>query len=81
MRLGVDDVIFDKADEVGGTWHVHRYPGCAVDTPNHAHSFPFGSRYRWTRYFSPREQLEDYVIGSANETGVWDKVRLNTCLL
>ncbi|MEQ9688605.1 MAG: NAD(P)/FAD-dependent oxidoreductase [Bauldia litoralis] len=77
-RLGVDYVIFDKADEVGGTWHVHRYPGCAVDTPNHAYSFSFGSRYRWTRYFSPREQLEDYVIGIAKETGVWDKVRLNT---
>jgi cation diffusion facilitator CzcD-associated flavoprotein CzcO len=31
-RLGYDsNVILDRADDLGGTWHVNRYPGLGVD--------------------------------------------------
>jgi 4-hydroxyacetophenone monooxygenase len=55
--LGIPYVILEQNDEVGGTWLVNRYPGCAVDTPNHAYSFSFGRPYRWQSYFSPRDQI------------------------
>ena len=33
-RLGIDDiVILEREDDLGGTWHVNRYPGLAVDIP------------------------------------------------
>lgn len=78
IRLGIDFTIFERAADVGGTWRDHRYPGCGVDTPNHAYSFSFGSRYPWSRYFAPRDQLFDYMRGVAAETGVTDHVRFNT---
>lgn len=77
-KLGVDFVIFEKNDEVGGTWYQHRYPGCGVDTPNHAYSFSFGSRYDWGRYFAPRHEIQDYMRRIADETGIRRHIRFNT---
>ena len=76
--LGIGHVIFERNGEVGGTWHRHRYPGCGVDTPNHAYSFSFGSRYGWSRYFAPREQIQDYMERIATETGVRDAIRFHS---
>ncbi len=56
-RLGIPYTIVEKNAEMGGTWYVNRYPGCGVDTPNHSYSFSFGPRNRWTRYFSPQQEI------------------------
>ena len=78
QALGIPYVIIEERDEVGGTWLVNTYPGCAVDTPNHAYSFSFGSRYPWTRFFSRRDELLDYMITRSHEFGIRDKIRFNT---
>ncbi|CAN5593983.1 NAD(P)/FAD-dependent oxidoreductase [soil metagenome] len=80
-RLGVPYTVVDKNADVGGTWYENRYPGCGVDTPNHAYSFSFGTRNRWTRYFSPREQIQDYLERCADEFGVRPNVRFETELV
>jgi len=76
--LGVPYIILEQNDEVGGTWLVNRYPGCGVDTPNHAYSFSFGERYRWRSYFSPRDQILDYLKRSATAFGVRPNIRFGT---
>ena len=78
LKLGIDFVIFERAEDVGGTWREHRYPGCSVDTPNHAYSFSFGKRYEWNRYFAPRKQVQDYARGIADESGIRPHVRFQT---
>jgi 4-hydroxyacetophenone monooxygenase len=75
LRLGIPFTIVERADEVGGTWRDNTYPGCGVDTPNHAYSFSLGSRYPWSRNFSPRDELFDYVRGCADEFGVREHIR------
>ena len=77
-KLGVSYTILEKNDEVGGTWYENTYPGCGVDTPNHAYSFSFGTRYRWSRYFAPRDELQDYLVRSAEEAGIRAKTRFAT---
>ncbi|MBT5496355.1 MAG: NAD(P)/FAD-dependent oxidoreductase [Alphaproteobacteria bacterium] len=77
-KLGVSFTILEKNDEVGGTWYENTYPGCGVDTPNHAYSFSFGTRYRWSRYFAPRDELQDYLVRSAEEAGIRAKTRFAT---
>jgi len=77
-KLGVSYTIFEKNNEVGGTWYENTYPGCGVDTPNHAYSFSFGTRYRWSRYFAPRDELQDYLVRSADEAGIRAKTRFAT---
>ena len=66
------------ADEVGGTWRDNIYPGAAVDTPNHAYSFSTGSRYRWSRNFSPQPELFDYLRQKADEYGIRDHIRFES---
>jgi len=80
-RLGIEYEIVEKNDELGGTWNVNRYPGCGVDTPNHSYSFSFGSRYRWSRYFSPREEILDYLRKTADDLGVRPNIRFRARLL
>ena len=80
-RLGIRYRIVEKNAELGGTWNVNRYPGCGVDTPNHSYSFSFGRRYRWSRYFSPREEILDYLKRTAEELGVRRNISFRTRLL
>src|ERR1700752_4098095 len=35
QKQGVDFLILEKADDVGGTWRDNAYPGCAGDVPSH----------------------------------------------
>lgn len=77
-KLGIPYVIVEKNAEVGGTWLENRYPGCGVDTPNHAYSFSHGERYRWSRYFSPRDELADYMVRSADGFGIRPDIRFRT---
>lgn len=77
-RLGIPYTIIERHAEVGGTWLENRYPGCGVDTPNHAYSFSIGKRYRWSAYFSPRDDLLAYMKAAADEFDVRRHVRFNT---
>ncbi|MEC9346660.1 MAG: NAD(P)/FAD-dependent oxidoreductase [Pseudomonadota bacterium] len=78
LDLGIPFTIVEKNAEVGGTWLENRYPGCGVDTPNHAYSFSWGERYPWSRYFAPREQLHDYLVRSADGFGLRPHIRFET---
>lgn len=73
-KLNISFEIIEAAEEVGGTWWYNRYPGCGVDTPNHAYSFSYGSPYRWTSYFSPRSDLIDYSKKFADEMELRDSI-------
>ena len=44
QEQGVDFLILEKADDVGGTWRDNSYPGCACDVPSHLYSFSFSRR-------------------------------------
>ena len=79
-QLGVPFVIIERNDEVGGTWYENVYPGCAVDTPNHAYSFSFGQRYPWSRNFSQRAEIQDYLEGLTDELDLRARIRFATTL-
>ncbi|MGF7161870.1 4-hydroxyacetophenone monooxygenase [Rhodoligotrophos appendicifer] len=76
-RLGIPYTIVEKNADLGGTWHVNRYPGCGVDTPNHSYSFSFAQGHRWSRYFSPREEIEAYLHGLADRFDLRRNIRFN----
>ena len=78
VKLGIPFVILEKNSQVGGTWHENIYPGCGVDTPNHAYSFSFGTRNSWSRYFAPRDEIQDYLIRSADDAGIRPYIEFNT---
>jgi 4-hydroxyacetophenone monooxygenase len=60
QEAGIPFTILEKAEEVGGTWRVNRYPGAGVDTPSALYSFSFAQQ-DWTQYFALRDELFDYL--------------------
>lgn len=61
-RLGLTDIaILEREDALGGTWHVNRYPGLAVDIPSMSYSYSFEPNPYWSRLFAPGAELERYA--------------------
>jgi cation diffusion facilitator CzcD-associated flavoprotein CzcO len=61
-RLGLDNlVILEREDDLGGTWHVNRYPGLAVDIPSTTYSYWFEPNPYWSRIFAPGDELKRYA--------------------
>jgi 4-hydroxyacetophenone monooxygenase len=75
-QQGIPFLILERNEQVGGTWWENRYPGCAVDTPNHAYSFSYGARFDWSRFFSKRDELQAYMQRCASEFGLLADIRL-----
>ncbi|QLY30476.1 flavin-containing monooxygenase [Nocardia huaxiensis] len=61
-REGIDDIlILDREQDLGGTWHVNRYPGIAVDIASVTYSFSFEPNPNWSRLFAPGAELKRYA--------------------
>ncbi|GAB4586213.1 flavin-containing monooxygenase [Nocardia sp. IFM 10818] len=61
-RQGIDDIlILDRERDLGGTWHVNRYPGIAVDIASVSYSFSFEPNPYWSRIFAPGAELKHYA--------------------
>jgi cation diffusion facilitator CzcD-associated flavoprotein CzcO len=75
-RQGHDDiVILERGDRVGGVWRANTYPGLACDVPSHLYSYSFALNPRWTRRFSPREDIQRYLEDVATKFDVLRHVR------
>ena len=70
QRRGVDFLILEKADDIGGTWRDNSYPGCACDVPSHLYSFSFEPKATWSKLFSPQPEILDYLKGVTEKYGL-----------
>jgi cation diffusion facilitator CzcD-associated flavoprotein CzcO len=78
-RLGVDDlVILERESDLGGTWHVNRYPGLAVDIASVTYSYSFEPNPYWTRLFAPGAELKRYAAHVADKYGLRELMRFDT---
>lgn len=78
VKQGVDDfVIFERSDEIGGTWWVNRYPGAEVDLESHIYSFSF-EPYDWTRTHADWRELLGYLQHVARKWRLYERTRLGT---
>lgn len=77
-QAGISFTIYEKNDEVGGTWHENTYPGCRVDVPSHMYSYSFAQRNDWPHYFSPQPVLLDYFRDCVDEFGLREYIHFGT---
>jgi cation diffusion facilitator CzcD-associated flavoprotein CzcO len=76
-QRGYDDfVVFDRGDDVGGTWRDNTYPGCACDVPSHVYSFSFAPNPDWSRSFSGQPEIWDYLRACVTRYGLAPHLRL-----
>ena len=73
-EAGLDFVIYEKADRLGGTWRENTYAGIACDVPSHFYSYSFALNPEWTRQFSPGAEIQAYFEDVAERYGVAEKI-------
>lgn len=71
-----DFLIFEQADQVGGTWRDNTYPGCACDVPSHLYSFSFALNPAWSDTFSGQAEIWAYLRACADRFGLAPHLRL-----
>ncbi|MGC2698467.1 MAG: NAD(P)/FAD-dependent oxidoreductase [Candidatus Angelobacter sp.] len=71
-------LVIEKADDIGGTWYVNQYPGCACDIPSHLYSFSFDRNPNWSRMYSGRDEIQSYLKSCAEKFDLTPYIRLNT---
>ena len=75
---GIDFVVLEKDQDLGGTWLENVYPGCGVDTPGHLYNFSFAPNPDITRYFARRAEVHQYLRRLASEHDLTRYIRFGT---
>jgi cation diffusion facilitator CzcD-associated flavoprotein CzcO len=69
--------LYEATDAVGGTWHIHTYPGLACDVWAHSYTFSYRPNPDWTASFVEQPEIEAYLQQCAKEFGLEPHIRLN----
>jgi len=64
-EAGLQCVVVDRQDGVGGTWRANRYPGVRTDSDYPIYSFSFSpevrDEWRWTQRYAPGAEVLAYL--------------------
>ena len=78
-QAGIESfTLFERADEVGGTWRDNAYPGAACDVSSHLYSFSFEQKPDWSRAFAEQPEIQQYILELTEKHGLRSHVRFNT---
>lgn len=72
---GIACVIYEKADQVGGTWRDNTYPGLACDVPAHWYTYSFARNPNWDRTLAPGPELHAYFTRVAESYSLFPHIR------
>ena len=76
-RAGIEDfVIYERAQDIGGTWRDNTYPGVGVDIPTFAYQFSYELKPDWSRVFARGAEVKQYVDDYADKYGLRPHLRL-----
>jgi cation diffusion facilitator CzcD-associated flavoprotein CzcO len=77
-RAGVSNfAIYEKADNVGGTWRDNRYPGVACDIPSHLYTLTFFRNPGWTQLNAPGAEIQEYLRRLARHFNLHRHIRFD----
>jgi cation diffusion facilitator CzcD-associated flavoprotein CzcO len=72
--------IFEALNAVGGTWHLHSYPGLACDVWAQSYTFSYAPNPDWSASFVEQPEIQAYLERCATEFGLDPHIRLNTSI-
>jgi 4-hydroxyacetophenone monooxygenase len=75
---GVSYEIFDRNEEVGGTWLTTTYPGIGVDTPSAYYSLSCELNPDWTSYYPQGGEYQAYLVALADKHKLREHTRFRT---
>ncbi|MEM9465173.1 MAG: NAD(P)/FAD-dependent oxidoreductase [Actinomycetota bacterium] len=63
--LGLDAVLLEADDDLGGTWYRNRYPGARFDSESYTYGYSWSpellEEWHWTERFSPQPETLRYL--------------------
>ena len=78
-QAGIDTfTIYEKANDVGGTWRDNTYPGAACDVPSHLYSLSFAPKADWTRKYPQQPEIHAYLRSLVDRFGLGPHLRFGT---
>jgi 4-hydroxyacetophenone monooxygenase len=75
---GIDYQIFDRNEEVGGTWYTTTYPGIGVDTPSAYYSLSRDIKGDWSSYYPMGAEYQSYLVSVADKNNLRQRTRFGT---
>ncbi len=76
-QLG-DFTVIEKDGDIGGTWLVNDYPGCACDVPSHMYSFSFEPNPDWSREFASQPEILAYMRRCVDKYKLRSRIQFHT---
>ncbi|MEE4362278.1 MAG: NAD(P)/FAD-dependent oxidoreductase [Pseudomonadales bacterium] len=65
VDLGIDAVVLEADDDLGGTWYRNRYPGARFDSESYTYGYSFSrellEEWHWKERFSPQPENLRYL--------------------
>ncbi|EPQ52008.1 FAD/NAD P-binding domain-containing protein [Gloeophyllum trabeum ATCC 11539] len=78
-QLRLEDFkIFERADDVGGTWRDNCYPGCSSDIPIHWYSLYSDLDPNWPSVLGYQPQIEAYWRKLTHKYSLLEKISFGT---
>ncbi|KAF5318034.1 hypothetical protein D9619_012105 [Psilocybe cf. subviscida] len=75
-----DFIIYEKSDEVGGTWRDNIYPGCSSDVPMSFYSLST-DLHNWKESHGAQPDTYAYWVSLARKYDLYPTIRFNTKVL
>ncbi|THH30107.1 hypothetical protein EUX98_g4084 [Antrodiella citrinella] len=78
-QLGFSNfTLYEQSDDLGGTWNLNTYPGCASDVATHWYSFSSDLNPDWNQSHVFQPELKAYWKGLSAKYDINKHVRLHT---
>lgn len=65
VDLGIDAIVLEADEDLGGTWYRNRYPGARFDSESYTYGYSFSQElldeWHWTERFSPQPENLRYL--------------------
>jgi cation diffusion facilitator CzcD-associated flavoprotein CzcO len=65
LEAGMDALVVEAADDLGGTWYRNRYPGCRFDSESYTYGYSFSQElldeWDWSEHFAAQPETLRYL--------------------
>ena len=82
VDLGLDALLLEGDEDLGGTWYRNRYPGCRFDSESYTYGYSFSKElldeWHWKERFSPQPENLKYLNYVADKFDLRRHMRFNS---
>ncbi|ABM97371.1 flavin-containing monooxygenase [Methylibium petroleiphilum] len=81
-QLGMSVCVYERGNDVGGTWYWNRYPGCRCDIESLCYSYSFSpeleQEWSWTERYAAQPEILQYAKHVADRFDLRRDIRFRT---